>query len=841
MQKEDIWIHSVCDVCMGECGILIHRVDGVVVDIKGDPDCPNSLGKMCSKAGAAIMHLYDPNRVRTPLKRTNPEKGLGIDPGWEPISWDEALDILEEKLSKVRKEDPRKLVFTTFDMGSGAIVNDWSKAFGTTNTHWSGYYCGQYLHSSMFLTNGSFHCDFDADHIKYLMLVGNQAGFGAGLNPNITAQKVAAARKKRGLKVVVVDPICTPAASKDEWVPIRPGTDAALMLAMINVLLNQLGIYDGEFIKSHTNGPYLVKPDGYYLRRGGKPLVWDAGEGKAKCYDAEVRDYAIEGSYIVDGSECRPAFELLREHVKRYTPEMAAEVTTIPAATICRLAEEFGRAASIGSTMVVDGVELPYRPVAANIYRGAGAHKHGVGAALAVQLLNLIVGAFYVPGGHRGMNLVGPAWEWAPGEYDGLITPPVKEDVGHGADYYTYQVGSPTNVDLKELYPISTNRSPMHLGASLDPEKYRLPYKPEVLISCRRNLFLGGCDYEVTARALKEYRFIAAFCITLDEMSEFADLVLPEAVGLEKLQVMPNSLVWSNTAQTGYFYWGIRQPGVASPLGEARDWASDVLLDLAERMGFLDVFYENLNQRYELEEPYRLDPSGKYTNEEIGDRRLKAMFGAERGHEWFSGHGYTSVKRKVDELYPLYRLKARFPLYYENILDAGRRVKEVTERLGLLDWDISDYEALPEWKACAAYAPAADFDLKACNFRLATHSQSWTAQNPWLAEVAELNTYAQKILINTRTAKGKGIRDRDRISVESAVGKVVGLAKVTECIHPEAVGISSHFGSLCQGKPVAYGKGANFNKLVPYDTDTVSTGVDGCVRVKVSKANVFDL
>jgi len=127
-----------------------------------------------------------------------------------------------------------------------------------------------------------------------------------------------------------------------------PGTDAALMLAMINVLLNQLGIYDAGFIKRHTNGPYLVRKDGYYLRTDGKPLVWDAGEGKAKPYDAEVQDYALEGDFQVDGTECRPAFQLLREHVTMYTPEMAAEITTIPAATIRRLAEEFGREARIG-------------------------------------------------------------------------------------------------------------------------------------------------------------------------------------------------------------------------------------------------------------------------------------------------------------------------------------------------------------------------------------------------------------------------------------------------------------------------------------------------------------
>ncbi|MDP2268361.1 MAG: molybdopterin-binding protein, partial [Deltaproteobacteria bacterium] len=94
MKKDDTWIHSSCSMCLGDCGILIHRVDGVVVDLKGDPDCPVNRGKLCPKGFSGMMTLYDPSRLKTPLKRTNPEKGIGIDPGWAPISWDEAFEIM---------------------------------------------------------------------------------------------------------------------------------------------------------------------------------------------------------------------------------------------------------------------------------------------------------------------------------------------------------------------------------------------------------------------------------------------------------------------------------------------------------------------------------------------------------------------------------------------------------------------------------------------------------------------------------------------------------------------------------------------------------------------------
>ena len=831
MKKEDVWLHSICEMCKGDCGILVHRVDGVVIDIKGDPDCPNSRGLNCAKSISGIMQLYDPNRLQVPMKRTNPDKGIGIDPCWQRISWEEALEMLQENLTRIRRDDPRKLVLSTLVGGDG-IESAWTAAYGTPNKDWSGYYCGQYLHSSMYLTNGTFHCDFDADNINYLLLFGNQAGtMAGGLNPNITSQKVAKARKGR-LRMVAIDPICNHAAAKaDEWVPIRPGTDTALAMSMINVLLNELGIYDREFIKKHTNGPYLVKPDGYYLRQDNKPLVWDVESGTAKPYDAEVKDYALEGSYRVDGIDCKPAFQLLKEHAQKYTPEMASEITTVPAATIRRLAEEFGTAARIGSTIVIDGVELPYRPAAANVYRGAGAHKHGVGAALSTQILNMIVGSFYVPGGHRGLNIVGPNWQWKPSEYEGLI---VTSGVQAHADYYTYKVKPPETLALQDLYPISTNRAPACLASSLEPEKYKLPYKPEILITARRNMFMGGCDYEMTANMLRNYKFIAVFCTHLDEMAEFADLVLPESIYLEKLHVMPNRLTWSHTAQTGFFYYGVRQP-VVPPVGEARDWC-DVLMELADRMGFIGDVYGRFNKQFGLNDPYKLDPSKKYTKEEIGDRRLKSQFGEEKGLEWFKKNGFVSSKRTVDELFPLPWIKARFPLYYENILAAGPKVQGVAESIGIKNWDISDYDALPDWKPCASYNKSNGFDLTACNFRVPTHNFSVTAENAWLSELAELNPYAQTILISTQAARKRGIKNKDRVCVESSVGKVTGIAKVTECIHPEAVGISSHFGSFAKGKPIAYGKGANLNKLLPFDIDPVSSGVDACVGVKVYKA-----
>jgi anaerobic selenocysteine-containing dehydrogenase len=171
--KEDVWIKSTCFMCWNTCGIRVNRADGVIVKIEGQPDCPQNWGKTCAKGNSGFMSLYDPNRVLYPMRRTNPEKGYGVDPKWERISWEEALNLLTEKLKKIRAEDPRKLVASTFDTRgqSGVFFAAWSAAFGTPN-HWGGgaqYFCGNGFHPVTYLTHGTWFGEPDVHHCRYLM------------------------------------------------------------------------------------------------------------------------------------------------------------------------------------------------------------------------------------------------------------------------------------------------------------------------------------------------------------------------------------------------------------------------------------------------------------------------------------------------------------------------------------------------------------------------------------------------------------------------------------------------------------------------------------------------
>jgi anaerobic selenocysteine-containing dehydrogenase len=137
------------------------------------------------------------------------------------------------------------------------------------------------------------------------------------------------------MKLVVVDPIGNNAASKaDEWLPIRPGTDAAFGLGMLNVLLNEARIFDADYLKHFTNATYLTAASGKFVRdpATGKPFVFDQSDGRVKVFDdAGVKEPMLEGETEVQGQKVRPAFELIKARAAEYSAERVEEITTIPA------------------------------------------------------------------------------------------------------------------------------------------------------------------------------------------------------------------------------------------------------------------------------------------------------------------------------------------------------------------------------------------------------------------------------------------------------------------------------------------------------------------------------
>ena len=851
--QEDVWIPSACGMCYNQCGILVHRINGTVVKIEGNPRSPFGMGRLCPRGLAGIQVLYDPHRLNRPLRRTNPEKGIGVDPRWEEIGWDEALDIIVGKLSKIRDEDPRKLFLCgtvvslaplTFAMGV------FMPAFGSPNAFISdGHQCGNAEHILARTLHASVTTNPDAAYCDYLLLFGCQAGLGAYYALTSMAQQIADARV-RGMKVVVVDPYLSPAAEKaDEWVPIRPGTDGALASALLNLLLNDYGLYDADYIAHHTDGPYLVGPNGYYCRdrETGKPLVWDTSAGRASPFDDEGRGkVALNGCYPVGEAMCKPVFHLLREQVAKWTPEAASAVTTVPAETIRRIAREFGQAAKVGSTVTIEGRELPLRPAAALYFKGAHGHDNAWPTALAIELLNEVVGASNVPGGLLGTNPVCYGHpetgvpRWAPGvDADGLLEAGLllhNEPDGIRGGWPPKPQG-PQLPNLRDFigWPISTCMTPAALN---DKENFSFPYEPEVLINYGSNLLMSVARPEVCFEAFKD-SFVICVNLYSDETAEaLADIVLPDTCYLERLDPVPNWL--RHHLPVGLGDWGhqLRQPAVA-PLHERRHF-SEVLLELAQRLDMVDGVNVMTNIVYGLKPPYALAPEERYAWEEIADRVYPCWFGPDRGLAWFRENGVITWPKRVEEVYWKPFTAARVPVYYEWVKRAGEEVARIAEERAMPGVDTSGFLPLPDWRPCQALRPQPGYDLQAIYYRVPWHTFSQTYQVPWLDEVSRSEPYSYFICVNTSTAGAKGIRDSDLIWVEGVDGaRVQGRAKLTEGIHPEVVAIANNGGHWARGMPIARGKGVFFNQLLPLDlrhTDLVSLTMDCDARVRIYKA-----
>jgi molybdopterin-containing oxidoreductase family molybdopterin binding subunit len=854
-RQEDVWIPSACGMCYNQCGIRGHRVDGTLVKIEGNPDNPIGRGRLCARGLAGIQLLYDPHRVDRPLRRTNPQKGIGVDPGWQEIDWDEALDEITARLQKVRQEDPRGLFFSGTVISLAPLMHalgTFLPAFGSPDAFVSdGHHCGNAEHILARTLHGSVTTNPDVAHCDYLLLFGCQAGLGTYYALTTMAQDVADARV-RGMKLVVVDPFLGSAAEKaDEWVPIKPGSDGALACAMLHLLVNEYRLFDADYLRDHADGPYLLTEEGWYARDpdSGKPLVWDLDADAPRAFDTpELGTPALEGAYQVDGRSCRTVFQALREQVSRWTPEAAEAATTIPAQTIRRMAREFGEAASLGSTTVIDGKQLPLRPASALYFKGAHGHDNAWPTSLAIELLNEVVGASNVPGGLMGTAPVCfghpdtgfPRWQPGP-DADGLLEA--------GALLYNDPHGRtpgwpppPESGELPNLrdlvgWPITTCFTPAALN---DRENFRFDHRPEVLINYGSNLLMSVARPEVCFEAFKE-AFVVCVNLHSDETAEaLADIVLPDACYLERLDPLPNFTRHHHPVGMGDWGHTIRQP-LVEPLHERRHF-SEVLLDLAERLGISEPMNLLTNNLFGLVAPHALEPDRSYRWREIADRAYKSWFGEQRGLEWFEEHGVVTWPKQVEEVFWKPFTHGRAPLYNEWVKRSGEQVAKIARERGMKDVDTSGFLPLPDWRPCRAWRPREGYDLQAIYYRVPWHTFSMTYENPWLDEISRGEPYSYFICINSATARAKGIADGDPIAVEGADGgSIEGRARLTEGVHPEVLAVANNGGHWAKGMPFARGKGVFFNQLLPMDlphTDLVSLSMDCDARVRVRKREV---
>jgi anaerobic selenocysteine-containing dehydrogenase len=603
-------------MCACRCGIRVHLKDGKVRYIDGNRDHPVNKGVLCGKGSAGIMQHYSPARLRAPLLRVGP-RGSGE---FKEISWDEALALAVQWLGDVRKTDPRKLAFFTGRDQSQALTGYWAKQFGTPNYAAHGGFCSVNMAAGMIYTIGGSFWEFggpDLERAKLFVMIGTAEDHHS--NP----LKVAISRFKRGGgRFVSINPIRTGySAIADEWIPIRPGTDGALLLCLSNLLIRE-ELYDADFVRDYTNAGFLVNQEeadeehGLFMHGEGglhanpvrrhNQLWWDEHSNAPVVNHTAGARPALFGKFEVDGKRVAPAFQLLAERLAEYTPEWAEGITGVPAGRIRALAQEMGK------TALEQSFELPIawtdawggkhesvrgNPVAFHAMRGLAAHSNGFHTIRALSILMSLLGTIDRPGGFRHKP---PFPRGTPPVYATLPTGPhaVKPDtplagapLGFPAgpeDLFVDERGEPVRIDkaFSWEYPLAVHGMMHNVIANAWRGD---PYRIDTLMLFMANMAWNSSMRPGEARRMLtdkdesgEYKI--PFLVVCDafesETTAFADLVLPDTTYLERHDVM--SLLDRPISEYDGPVDSVRVP-VLPPTGECKPF-QDVLVELASRL-----------------------------------------------------------------------------------------------------------------------------------------------------------------------------------------------------------------------------------------------------------------
>ena len=749
-----------CYQCVAGPDLLKVEVrDGVPVRVEPNLDLAAEhpgRGRVCVRAYALIQKTHNPNRVQQPLRRTNPRKGRHEDPGFVPISWDEALDLVAKRLLSLRESgllNEQGLPRLAATLGSGGIAPAYFGTFGAFLAAWGrvdfsigsgqGIKCTHSEHVYGEFWHRGFTVAPDSPHCRYVLSFGANSDASGG----VAGVWRHAEARGRGIRWMQFEPhLSITGAAADRWIPVRPKTDAAVLFALIHVLLHEMPwrqACDVAFLRDRTSSPYLVGPRGYYLRdpESRKPLLWDVADGRAKTYDdPTLRAPALEGEYRVRGIEvgpddqtwdgeavdCTPAFRRLRDHVKSCTPEWAARVADVPAEVLRQVAREYVEAAQVGATIEVDGVELPLRPVAVLLGKTVNNGWGGYECCWGRTVLSSLVGALEVPGGTLGttVRLNRPGTDRLksvrPGP-DGFMDQPLNPtDRARWEAVPTSRSAYKTLVPLIGDSPWSPALGPAHLPWLFledRPADWPEPTPPDVWITYRTNPAISHWDSARVGKALARFPFIVSFAYTLDETNWYADVVLPESTDLESLQLYRAGgskyieQFWEHTG------WILRQPA-GDPAYDTRD-ITDVAGELAARTGLLPQYLEALNRGAGIGVPlrgegydFRLDVAAPAPPDAAGiwDRACRAASFSltdgreERGLEWFQEHGalFVPVPKTQWYLHPVMVAQGlRYELpYQERIRRVGEELAHRLHEKGIRWWDeqLAEYQALPAWK-----------------------------------------------------------------------------------------------------------------------------------------------
>ncbi|MGZ9174414.1 MAG: molybdopterin-dependent oxidoreductase, partial [Candidatus Binatia bacterium] len=511
-------VRGYCALCTAHCATIATVENGRVTKLEPDHDHPNG-GVMCVKGKAAPELVYNSDRLNYPLKRTRSK--TDTDPGWQRVSWDEALDDIARRLLSIREQHGAKAMALGKGTKSGTSVDDverWLGRFlylyGSPNWVSTTHVCNWHKDTGFSFTFGTTIQTPDVAHSKSFLLWGH--------NPSSTslilAHDIVAARQ-RGMKTVVVDPRRVGiGANADILLQVRPGTDGALALALIHCLIEE-SWYDVEFVRRWTNGMFLLnmatgavvsEADLSATGSQNRFVVWDEAKNETVIYDpdsaAYARDHvrpALFGTRILrskDGNEiiCQPVFERLGEIAAEFAPEKSEKITWVSADQVWKTALLLAH----------------NRPLSMYMWNGVGQHTNATQTSRAIASLYALLGDFDRQGG----NVTFPKLPTNNVDGKEFLS---KETAALRIGREKKPLGPPASPGNCAAYDIFT--------AIIDEQPY--PIKAFLAFGC--NPVMSNPDPRRAREALSKLDFAVALDLFMTPTAALCDYVLPATSFLE--------------------------------------------------------------------------------------------------------------------------------------------------------------------------------------------------------------------------------------------------------------------------------------------------------------------
>lgn len=830
-------VHTTCYMCACRCGIEVTVENERIRFISGIKDSPVNKGVWCAKGGAGIMTEYSPARLTAPMMREpGSKRGEGR---LVPVDWETALSTVEGWLREIRATDPAKLAYFTGRDQMQAFNGFWARQFGTPNWAAHGGFCSVNMAAGGMYSIGGSYWEFgwpDLDRAEWFMMFGV-----AEDHPSNPLKLAISALKDRGGRFIVVNPVRSGyGALADEWVPIRPGTDGAFIMAMMHVLYRE-GLYDAEYLRRYTNAAALVEiapgtaRDGMLYRSESGDMMVALADGRVVPFMEAKGEGVLAGRYTVDGREFRPSFDLFAERLAETTPAWAEPITGISKKTIVRLALE------MGTTAMQHPITLPIewtdaygthhaqtlgRPVSFHAMRGLAAHTNGFQTIRGLFDMMMMLGTVDVPGGFRYKS-----------PYPKHIPPPVKPAPNRD-DYRPNQaakaplLGYPVTPDdllvdgdepirIDEAYswkyPLAAHGGIQNVIRNAHD---KTPYGIDTLLIYMANIAWNSTWNTLETRDMLtatdengEYKIPHVVVIDAydSETVAYADVVFPDTTYLERWDA--SSLQDRPISEPDGPADSIRQPVVAPPPGVRP--AADVLIELANRLQlprFVEQGQVQFQTYFDFIQKWETEPGSGVgllagRRGEDGSKQIVGPINPNQLAAYASNQAFwfydlpEEIKfyRMANQEYLKWAKEVKFigtadpivlhfysePMQTFRLAGQGLWPGKKPSDPALKERLATYFDPLPMW-----YPPFEDqieerngFPLRIITQRPMTHYHSWGSQNAWLRQLLSENP----LFMNPKMAAELGLEDGQWVWIESRLGRMTGKLRYSDAVEPYTV------------------------------------------------------